>query len=202
MSGDLYDVAIVGAGPAGATAANFLAQKGRQVVLVDRATFPQEALCTSWLSARTAPLLNELEVRDKTLLDRAFRDVTFYPADFLRSVKPTFREAPGYLIDRARLGNALVATAVDHGVAFIQGCAAVGLQLKESSTVVELADGRQVEGKLLVLASGRGSKLLESVALTPRTDESLIWTAQVDAATSRDLELSALSHQPEGEAGS
>ncbi len=196
MSGDLYEVAIVGAGPAGATAAICLAQKGRRVVLVDRATFPQETLCTGWLSARTASLLNELGVPDKTLLDREFRDVTFYPADFLKSVKPAFQEAPGYLIDRTRFGNALVSTAVDHGVTFIQGCAAVGLQLKESSTVVELADGRQVEGKLLVLASGRGSKLLESVALSPGTGESLMWTAQVDAYTSRDVQLSALSHQP------
>ena len=39
------DVVIVGAGPAGATAACFLADAGARVLLLDRATFPREKPC-------------------------------------------------------------------------------------------------------------------------------------------------------------
>jgi flavin-dependent dehydrogenase len=43
MSG--FDVAVVGAGPAGAVAAASLARSGRKVLLVDRARFPRDKVC-------------------------------------------------------------------------------------------------------------------------------------------------------------
>ncbi len=181
MSDDLYDVAIVGAGPAGATAAIVLAQKGRKVVLVDRATFPRQTTCASWLNARCAPLLTDLGVKDKSLLKCQFSDVTLYRPDFSQSAKPTFEHTPGYLIDRARFDNALVTTAADQGVNFVQGCAATDLQLKESSAVIELADGRHLDGRLLLLASGRRAELFERLGLAASKGEAPIWAAQVDA---------------------
>ena len=40
-----YDVVVEGAGPAGATAAYYLAKQGKKVALVDRAKFPREKAC-------------------------------------------------------------------------------------------------------------------------------------------------------------
>jgi menaquinone-9 beta-reductase len=42
---DIYDVAIVGAGPSGATCAFYLARHGRRVALLDREQFPRDKLC-------------------------------------------------------------------------------------------------------------------------------------------------------------
>lgn len=182
MSGDQSDVVIVGAGPAGATAATLLAKMGNRVVMVDRTTFPREEICTGWLNARAVKLLDELEVKfKKPLLKCPFRDVTFYRADFTQTARPVFEEAPGYLINRPQLDNALVKTAVKHGVTFLQGCGATGLQLKEALVLVELSDGRKVEAKLLLLASGSNTELLERVGISRDTHESPIWSAQVDA---------------------
>lgn len=181
MSDDLYDVAIIGAGPAGATAAIILAQKGRRVALVDRSTFPRQAACGSWLNARCVPLLTELGITDESLLRCPIQNVTFYRADFSQSTQPAFEHAPGYLIDRAQFDSALVAAAVDQGISFVQGCAARDLQLKESAVVVELADGRHLDGRLLMLASGRRAELFERLGLAASTGEAPIWAAQVDA---------------------
>ena len=41
MDADLYDVAIIGGGPAGSTAATLLAQAGRRVVVFERKKFPR-----------------------------------------------------------------------------------------------------------------------------------------------------------------
>jgi geranylgeranyl reductase family protein len=52
-----YDVAIVGAGPAGSTAAYRLATAGARVLLLDKATFPRDKPCGGGVTGRAARLL-------------------------------------------------------------------------------------------------------------------------------------------------
>jgi geranylgeranyl reductase family protein len=54
---EAYDVAIVGGGPAGSTAAYRLARAGASVLLVDRATFPRDKPCGGGVTGRAARLL-------------------------------------------------------------------------------------------------------------------------------------------------
>jgi len=55
-----YDVVIVGAGPAGSTAAYVLSQKGYNVLLLDKKQFPRKKLCGGCLSAKTLWFLNRV----------------------------------------------------------------------------------------------------------------------------------------------
>jgi flavin-dependent dehydrogenase len=57
-----YDVAIVGAGPAGAAGAIHLARGGLRVVLLDRAFFPRDKPCAEYLSPAAEPLLHALGI--------------------------------------------------------------------------------------------------------------------------------------------
>src|SRR3954471_18240929 len=52
-----FDVAIIGGGPAGSTAAYRLATAGARVLLVDRATFPRDKPCGGGVTGRAARLL-------------------------------------------------------------------------------------------------------------------------------------------------
>ena len=47
-----YDVVVVGAGPAGATAAKILAEKKIKVLLIDKEEFPREKICGGGLPTR------------------------------------------------------------------------------------------------------------------------------------------------------
>jgi len=47
----VYDVAIVGGGPAGSTCARFLVRGGARVAVIDRSAFPRVKLCGGWISA-------------------------------------------------------------------------------------------------------------------------------------------------------
>ena len=52
-----FDVIVVGAGPAGSTAARELAAGGARVLVVDRATFPRYKACGGGVPLRTERML-------------------------------------------------------------------------------------------------------------------------------------------------
>ena len=54
-----HDAIIVGGGPAGATCAAALRRRGRDVLVLDKATFPRAKLCAGWI---TPELFRTLEV--------------------------------------------------------------------------------------------------------------------------------------------
>jgi flavin-dependent dehydrogenase len=58
----IYDALIVGAGPAGATAARLLAGAGWSVALIEKSPFPRRKVCGEFISATSMPLLLESEI--------------------------------------------------------------------------------------------------------------------------------------------
>ena len=62
-----FDIAIIGAGPAGSSAAIQLAAKGYSVALLDKEQFPREKLCGDFLNPVNWPLLRDLKVEGAVL---------------------------------------------------------------------------------------------------------------------------------------
>lgn len=56
---DTCDVLIVGGGPAGSSCARELCRRGRDVVVLDKATFPRDKVCAGWI---TPAVVSELEI--------------------------------------------------------------------------------------------------------------------------------------------
>src|ERR1700676_2938212 len=69
MKIDMYDVAIVGGGPAGSTAATLLSKAGRRAIVLEREKFPRFHIGESLLPFSTQAF-DRLGVREK--LDRTF----------------------------------------------------------------------------------------------------------------------------------
>src|ERR1043166_4436393 len=59
---DIFDVAIVGGGPAGSTCAAFCAQAGLKVIVLEREKFPREKVCGDCLNPSCWPILDRLEI--------------------------------------------------------------------------------------------------------------------------------------------
>src|SRR2546423_1140769 len=69
---DMYDVAIIGGGPAGSTAATLLARAGRRVIVFEREKFPRFHIGESLLpfSTQTFDRLGGREKLDRTFLPK------------------------------------------------------------------------------------------------------------------------------------
>ncbi len=65
------DVAIVGAGPAGAAAALFAARGGRRVIIFDKQVFPRDKPCGEGLMPGGRPVLRELGLEDAVVSEGA-----------------------------------------------------------------------------------------------------------------------------------
>ena len=119
---DIYDVAIIGGGPAGSTAATLLAKAGRRVIVFEREKFPRFHIGESLLPF-SVQTFDRLGVREK--LDRAFlpkfggeimaacgtKGVKFYFKDGFRSQRDrayqvTRSEFDELLLDHSRENGA------------------------------------------------------------------------------------------------
>jgi geranylgeranyl reductase family protein len=79
------DVLVVGGGPAGAAAAVGLARAGREVVIVDKATFPRDKICGDGLTSGALHHLEEIGVDPQ-------RVASWRPVDTMKVVTPTGEE--------------------------------------------------------------------------------------------------------------
>jgi flavin-dependent dehydrogenase len=122
MDADLYDVAIIGGGPAGSTAATLLAKAGRRVIVFEREKFPRFHIGESLLpfSVQTFDRLGVREKLDRTFMPKfggeiaaacGTKGVKFYFKDGFRSQRDrsyqvTRSEFDKLLLDHSRENGA------------------------------------------------------------------------------------------------
>ena len=60
----MHDVIVIGSGPAGATAAMYLGQAGKKVLVVDKAGFPRDKICGDAQGRKAANIMRELGIEE------------------------------------------------------------------------------------------------------------------------------------------
>ena len=121
-----FDAIIVGAGPAGSTAAILLARAGWAVALVERQTFPRRKVCGECVAASNLPLLAQLGIAEafEAQAGSELRQVALLHAD--RAVKAQLPAAShasyawGRALGREALDTLLLAQARVAGAAVLQ----------------------------------------------------------------------------------
>ena len=171
-----YDVAVVGAGPAGSSAARAAAAAGVRVVLLDRADFPRYKTCGGGLIGPTlAHLPGGPPVR-----------ATVRRASFtLRGASPLERTSSAPLVltaARTELDDWLSRAAVSAGAELRTGCAVTGWT--ERDGVVELATAAgPLRAGVVIGADGTSSRLARHIGVVP---------ARVDLGLEVELAVGAL----------
>jgi flavin-dependent dehydrogenase len=163
-----WQVVVVGAGPAGATAARELARRGLAVLLVDRSAFPRWKVCGCCLNARALAAL-----AGTGLGDLAARLGAVPLADVLLAGRGCRARLPlpgGAVVSRMAFDAALVGEAVAAGAAFLPRTRAALGPVKQAGREVALTQGgttATVVAALVLAADGLGGQLLAGAAACP-----------------------------------
>lgn len=178
MSETQADAIVVGAGPGGSTAARYLAERGLEVALLEKSSFPREKVCGDGLTPRAVKQLIRLgiDTSDETLWVRN-RGLRVYGGRTEPFVLrwPELAEFPPYGLVRGRAD--FDKTLADHAVAG-------GARLHENTTVtsavidertdritgVATKDGRTFTAPVVIAADGNSSRLALSMGLDKRKD--------------------------------
>lgn len=176
----LYDVIVVGAGPAGSTAARVCAQHGLRVALLEKATFPRAKPCAGAASVRTLRALNTIGVHvPRSLIERRIYGLQMMGPD----------RQPFTIRCPRLLAYTVLRTSFDHFLA--QEAMAAGAELHENHAVTSVErQGNQVichtahrafAGRLVIGADGAAGVVGRSTGLrSPFKPDDLELAIEVD----------------------
>lgn len=157
------EVVVVGAGPAGSAAAAWAARAGRDVLVVDTASFPRDKPCGDGLTPRAVEQLELLglgEWLDSHIRHRGLRMSGFGGEVEVDWPGPSF-PSTGSAAPRTELDERIRKVAEESGARMLLGVKAVGVHHDSAGRVrtVVLADGTEVTCRQLIVADGARSTL-------------------------------------------
>jgi len=162
---DRTDVIVVGAGPAGSTAAKLLADRGYSVLLVDRSNFPRHKTCASWINRLAFERFGYLKDHLSALVENPFYGVAFYDKAIEQEARYIESKPSGYLSLRSKFDDGLRRIATEAGARFLGGCAVTDLVEERDGVQIRLADGRQFAARILIGADGASSRVATKAGL-------------------------------------
>ncbi len=170
MSKAGYDVAVVGAGPAGSIAAYVLAKGGARVGLVDKAGLGRDKACGDLVGPRGVRLLDDLGLSMPGA--RTVGDMVVTGPGGRRVLLPARagQTYPGHaiVVPRARFDESLRGAALDAGAVDIRARVA---SVDEGSVILD--DGGVVHADLIIGADGATSTTARTAGLVDR--QRVLW---------------------------
>jgi geranylgeranyl reductase family protein len=147
-----YDVVVVGAGPAGATAAKCLAEKGISVLLLDRQKFPRGKPCGGGLPARILKRYPYIEKNH--LVDSKSFTLCFHSSSLKYNIQIGKPEPIIAMVLRPTFDAGLVSLASQAGAQFLDGHRATHVKTQKDSVQLTLNDGTTIDASYVIAADG------------------------------------------------
>ncbi len=172
------DVLVIGGGPAGASAAYWLARYGHQVTVVERKSFPREKTCGDGLTPRAVHQLDEMGLGDQLAKFHKYNGLR--ATGMGRQLELQWPSHPvypqyGYVVRRRELDTMVARNAVAAGATLLEGHEALQPIVDRGfvrGAVVQPPTGEPIEirARYVVVADGANSRFGRSLG-TFRTRE-------------------------------
>ena len=175
MSSIQTDVLIIGAGPAGASAALFLAKKGIASVIVDKEKFPRDKICGDALSGKAVEVLNKL---DKSFVEEISSNGKFlgsYGVTFVApngealrvpfQTKKEKKNAPGFISKRIDFDNWLIEKVRSKKeIQLFEETEIRDYRRENNGIIAEAKDGKIFRAKIMIACDGAYSSFTKNIA--------------------------------------
>ncbi len=170
----LFDVAVVGAGPAGAAAAIRAARAGHHTVLIDASDFPRDKTCGDGLTPRAMHQLDELGIDVNATYRNQGLKLFGYGGAATAPWPTSYPVTVGSALPRFQFDALLVDAARTAGVEFLHGTAAApelsGNRL-DAFTVRTSDGGTTIRARWVIVADGVRSTFGKQLGRTWHKDE-------------------------------
>ncbi len=153
MSDQLYDVIIVGAGPAGSYAACELASAGYRVAVLEQKEAPGlDVCCTGIISPEC---FDSFGIGEEVVLARANSAGFFSPSG--KHLRLQTERVQAYVIDRSSFDRAIASRALSQGASYLFSCRVTDIAIGKDKTEVRAlrnSTREMLTARAVILASG------------------------------------------------
>lgn len=160
----VFDCAIVGAGPGGASAALMLARAGCRVVILEKERLPRYKPCGGGVSPEVFRLLGIEPSSDAGVVARVTEAEILFDGTHPFSYRLPY---PCPIVDRSRFDHHLVSLAAAAGADVLDRTEVNGFRDGDSSVTVETGKG-EVRARFVVIADGGQGKLAQRAGFVER----------------------------------
>ena len=188
MSGEFYDVIIVGAGPAGSHAAYELVSSGHSVAVLEQKSGPGlDVCCTGVISTEC---FDSFGISSDVILTRANSAKFFSPSG--RCLRLQTEEVQAYTVERASFDKAVACKAQAQEAAYFFPCRVTDITVEKDRTKVEAMYHGAKEvfvARAVILANGFKPELTEKLGLGKIKNFLIGAQAEIEARDIEEVEV-------------
>lgn len=163
---NIYDIAVVGAGPAGSISALNACKPGLKVCLIERkstAGFPVR--CGEGIGKKG--FTRYIEPKPEWIKSIIKHSMMVSPSGIKIRI-PNVEES--YILDREVMDSDIVKMAIDAGVSFIPNTTVTSISKNENSLYILSTPGIKISAKIVIIADGVESKIARSLGWNTSLD--------------------------------
>ena len=189
----IYDVCIIGAGPAGSTCGYYLAQKGFQPLILEKKEFPRDKICGDAFTQRCHTHLKRMGILQKLTDENKGRWIKIgglISPGGITYIGDSYTETGSHLViavKRKIMDEMLVKAAVEAGSELVENYSVneVFFDKKEDYWIIKPKQAEQdaYHARNLVIADGSSSRIAQSLGFVKDPPQAVCSRSYIKAGT-------------------